>query len=96
VTRLMTQEDFERVGLLPLRDALTRTGWEWTIDVHERTIYVRLEARLNPRPFFFGHFVTAVEGGQFERLFCSAHDGGTRAAGLGSSCCEYMFLQYAT
>ena len=94
VQTITTQDEFYQAGLLSLRDALDRAGWEWRVETHGRTVFIRLEAvTTKVAPIHFGPLVTAFESADFDRLFCYAHDGSGRTS---PSCCEYVFLRYPT
>lgn len=77
VTPLVTVEDFERAGLLPVWDALNRTGWRWTFHVREHAAFLTFEAEHTTRTrrrLYLGPIICPLEG-HFEQVFIQSHDG---------------------
>jgi hypothetical protein len=89
---IITQEDFYKVGLLPLRDALNRTGWEWICEIHYDMVFVDFSPPdKGPLPgrLYVGPLVMAFEGSDFNRLFCSVGDGSGKT---GQPNQEFVFM----
>lgn len=96
--KLISQEDFESSGLLPLRDVLNdiaEVGWQYDAELFDSRLFVRLSAENHRAPNVsasdFGRLVAACSGAQIERLFCDSHHGGDLCGGRNLQRFEFSY-----